>query len=408
MMFNSLRHSISRHSKLLLVVLLLLNIGVISSLAYFLTRSSSAEIAQKPTKNPEITAILQTTNARLQSNLYRQLINRVGPVEAQEDLFHSGLPFDGQTHLLNHTVGDWLYTKYGTKGLTYCKDYFLSSCYHGFLIKFIAEKGLNNIDSVMQACWNVGYATASQCAHAIGHGLLAWDDYKNLPQALSDCDKVAGLSPKFPSYNCYDGVFMENNWAVHDDGTPSPDRWVEASDPTYPCYDGQIAEKYRQACWSNQPQVMYKLFNGDLAKIATQCENIAAKEYQDTCFDSIARQINPLAQGNPRKVFDLCNLMPVGWKNACVISNVSAFFSVGDRQTPFLLCQAIPDSGTKACYNAIEQRIVSYATTISERVSLCGQVPSNERTSICKGYLTNSSGMPSDGLGTGSRQSLSN
>lgn len=404
----SIRHSISRHSKLLLVVLLILNAGIISYLAFFLTRSTSAEIAQKPTKAPEIIGILQTSNSKLQSTLYRQLIERVGPIAAQDDLYYSGLPFDGQTHLLNHTVGDWLYTKYGTKGLTYCKDYFLSSCYHGFLIRFIADKGLGDIDSVMQACWSVSSATAYQCAHAIGHGLLAWDGYKNLPEALADCDKVAGLSSKFPSYNCYDGVFMENNWAVHDDGTPSPDRWVKAADPTYPCYDGRIAEKYRQACWSNQPQVMYKLFNGDIAKVATQCENIKAKEYIDTCFDSLARQINPLAVGNPHKVFDLCNLMPVGWKNACVISNVSAFFSVGDRQTPFLLCQSIPDSGTKDCYQMIETRIVTYASTISERVSLCEQVPSSDRTSICKGYLTNSSGTVSDELGADNRQSLSN
>jgi len=369
----------------MLVLLLIINIVVIGFItSTWLQKSSVKPRSGEVVKAKEIVEIISTTNTRLQATLYKQLIERVGPVEAQEELVRSGLPFDGQTHLLNHTVGDWLYTKDGTKGLTYCKDYFLSSCYHGFLIRYIGEKGIDTLDDVMQACWQIGTPTASQCAHGIGHGLLAWDGYKNLPQALSDCDKVADLSPKFPSYNCYDGVFMENNWAVHNDGRPSPDRWVKESDPTYPCYDGQIDEKYRRACWSNQPQVMFKMFSGNIDKVAKACEDIEAKEYQDTCFDSLARQINPITQGNPQHVFDLCNKMPVGWKNQCVNSNVSAFFSVGDRQIPFTLCEMIPESGTRSCYELLQQRINSYVANLEERTSLCLRVPQAYRsTNYC-------------------------
>lgn len=380
-MLKNISLFVRNHFRYIIVVIVIVNLLIIGYVSKSFITSSQAEPPQPHSQVAgEIAGIVATKNARLQVTLYTQLIERVGPVQAQEDLYHSGLPFDGQTHLLNHTVGDWLYTKYGSKGLTYCKDYFLSSCYHGFLIKFIADKGLTDINEVMQACWKGGLATATQCAHAIGHGLLAWDGYKNLPQALADCDKVAGISPKFPTYNCYDGVFMENNWAVHDDGTPSPDRWVKADDPTYPCYDGQIAEKYRRACWSNQPQVMYKLFNENLKMVADQCENIEAKEYQDTCFDSIARQINPLANGNVQQVFTLCNEMPVGWKSACVDSNVSSFFSVGDHQTPFTLCQMIPDSGSAGCYLALQEKMSIYVPTLTEKVALCSQIPKDFRS----------------------------
>ncbi len=375
MMIKKISHFFKLHLRFLLVVLLVINIGIIITFSWRLIETSkdTAELATSA-QAKEIVGIKSTANSTLQATLYRQLIERVGPTQAQEDLYHSGLPFDGQTHLINHSVGDWLYGKYGTKGLAYCKDYFLSSCYHGFLIRFIADKGIDDMGEVMKGCWQIGRATASQCAHGIGHGLLAWDGYKNLPEALADCDKVADLSSNFPIYNCYDGVFMENNWAVHN-GEPSPDRWVKESDPTYPCYDERIAEKYRKGCWSNQPQVMYKIFGGDVTKVAKECENIKAKEYIDTCFDSLARQINPVAQGDIKKVFDLCNKMPVGWKNPCVNSNVGAFFSVGDRELSFVLCQMIPESGVKGCYETLQQKINSYTTNLEERTDLCKKVP---------------------------------
>src|SRR5579864_7540808 len=61
---------------------------------------------------PEIAGIKNTRDIIKQVDLYKQLIERVGPIKAQDDLFTSGLPFDGETHLLNHTVGEWLYKKY--------------------------------------------------------------------------------------------------------------------------------------------------------------------------------------------------------------------------------------------------------------------------------------------------------
>jgi len=375
-MIKKLRKFIAQHFMIFLGVLVVINVCIIVAIGLIWTGKNKNEPkASTSNQAKEIQEIKSTTNTRLRSTLYRQLIERVGPTEAQEDLVHSGLPFDGETHLLNHTVGDWLYTKYGTSGLTYCKDYFLSSCYHGFLIKFIGDKGMNSLDEVMKACWKVGTGTATQCAHAIGHGVLAWEGYKYLPEALKDCDKVASISPKFLTYNCYDGVFMENNWAVHDDGSPSADRWVKDADPTYPCYDDAIEEKYRRACWSNQPQVMFKMFGGDIAKVAKACEDIKAKEYQETCFDSLARQINPAAKGDPKMVFEMCNYVPVGWKSKCVDSNVSAFFSVGDHDIPLTLCEMIPDSGRAGCYQTLQQRIPIYVNTLAERITLCKKVP---------------------------------
>lgn len=387
-MYKRLVRLLHRHIRLVFLLALLM-----STLSIYLWRNVMVSNTTQPLQqqssiySQEIVAIKETKNTMRQASLYKKLIERVGPIEAQEQLLRSGLPFGGDTHLLNHEVGEWLYDTYKEKGIIYCKDYFLSSCYHGFLIPVIADGGFKNLKHVMDLCIQAGKTTAVQCAHGIGHGLLAWEDYASLPKALADCDSVAALSSEFTVYNCYDGVFMENNWAVHN-GVPSPDRWVKSDDPTYPCYDSQIDEKYRKACWSNQPQVMYKLFNGDIDKIVVECQNIRAIEYQDTCFDSIARQINPLTGGNVLKVFSLCEMMPVGWKSKCVQSNVSAFYSLGDRRTPFVLCDMIPPTGKAGCYEILQQRINSYTNNFSEKIALCSQIPSQYLLPYCPKKIT--------------------
>ncbi|MBI5045224.1 MAG: hypothetical protein HZC02_04820 [Candidatus Levybacteria bacterium] len=378
-MKSSTRRSFKKNIRFILFICTLIVIlGIVFT--RFLPSPSNVSGPSKSLKSPEIEKILATNDLAVRQENYKKLLERVGPVKAQEELFHSGIPYDGSAHLLNHEIGEWLYDKYSIKGIIYCKDYFLSSCYHGLLIEVIGQHGFEGLTQAMEACNKVSQSVAVQCAHGIGHGLLAWNGYKNLPKALSDCEVVAAQSKNFSVYNCEDGIFMENNWAVHEDGVPSPDRWVSEADPTYPCYDDRIAERFRKACWSNQPQVMYKLFQGNIDKIVDECENIKAKEYQEICFDSIARQINPVASGDPQKIFELCNKMPVGWKNFCVVSNVNALFSLGDEKTPFVVCSMIPASGERRCYELIQQRIRGNVQNLQEKLRLCAMIPKDYRS----------------------------
>src|SRR3989344_4473672 len=147
------------------------------------------------TLNSEIVSIKTVRNIDEQVKLYTKLIERVGPEQAQEDLLRSGLPFDGQTHLLNHTVGDYLYLKCGVAGLSQCKVLFLSSCYHGFILHAIADGGMNKVAEVFASCYKEGSTVYIQCTHAIGHGFLANAGYKNLTQALKICDEAISTIP---------------------------------------------------------------------------------------------------------------------------------------------------------------------------------------------------------------------
>ena len=65
-----------------------------------------------------VVRIVNAKNFESEQKAYESLIEQVGPEEAQELLYRSGLPFDGATHLLNHTVGIYLYRHEGLSGIT--------------------------------------------------------------------------------------------------------------------------------------------------------------------------------------------------------------------------------------------------------------------------------------------------
>lgn len=352
-------------------IFLLLIVGAISVLLPI------SEILQKQGAPNEIGRIKQLHSVSEQAPLYEALIKRVGPVQAQEDLLHSGLPFDGQTHLLNHTVGTYLYKTYGAKGLTYCKDYFLSSCYHGFVLNAIAKGGSPEIQRIIQECAKHGSAVLGQCAHALGHGLLAFAGYASLLQALEGCDEAGQQSPGMPLFNCYDGVFMENVWGIHD-GQPSPDRWVKPQDPLYPCNDARIPSKYLPGCWSNQPSLMYQLFNSDITRVGQECLQVKNSSYQQICFDGLARQIHPLVNGNADQARQLCSLLPSPWPSECLSSIARAAFSVGDRNLPSILCAFLDGAKLDACYAGILAM-----ASLQEQASLCASLTPAQRQQFC-------------------------
>lgn len=367
---------------------LILSLGILVLFLVLILKSESLLFNRNLSKNnlttpAEIVSIKATTNLSERVELYKKLIERVGPEQAQLDLYLSGLPFNGETHLLNHTVGDYLYEKYGNKGLLQCRDYFLSSCYHGFILHAIAEGGMMGVSKTFDECRKAGPAVSSQCAHAIGHGFLANLGYRNLTKALETCDEAVKTMDNFPAFNCYDGVFMENIWAVHD-GEPSPDRWVKESDPIYPCNDPRIDSKYINACWSNQPSLTYQLFKGDLKKVGEVCLDVKNKENQQMCFDGLSRQIHPLTNGSTSKTFELCGLLPESkWSNYCVVTNAVASFSVGDRVTPFEICASVGEEAKKDCYDRLFGIMYAYVKAPQDLKMLCLQVRDKEWRKKC-------------------------
>lgn len=368
-------------NSILILCVIVLSITIFVKLGVF----SNSKNGNKNTNFvEEIEKIKSITDVAQQSKYYRELIIRVGPEKAQDELFRSGLPFTGQTHLLNHEVGNYLYEKFGSGGLLQCKDYFLSSCYHGFLLNVIANGGLPEVAKSFVECQKAGPTTSSQCAHGIGHGFLANEGYKNLTDALKVCDTALASIPGFPAFNCYDGIFMENIWAVHD-GAPSPDRWVKPDDPMYPCNDPRIEDKYLLGCWSNQPSLAYQLFRGDIKKVADNvCVKVKQAEFQNMCFDGLARQIHPLTNGSATKTIELCGLMPSQkWKDFCVSVNAGASYSVGDRTVPFEVCSLMDSPGKTDCYGRVFSMMKAYKKPGDNLRQLCNNISDSEWRQKC-------------------------
>lgn len=335
----------------------------------------------------EIYKILSTNNLEEQGIWYRQLIERVGVEEAQEALVRSGLPFTGETHVLNHEAGEFLYEKEGPEGILRCKDYFLSSCYHGLLIQAIAEEGFLALSTAMDACKKAGRRVVTQCAHAIGHGLLAWVGYKNLPEALTLCDKVESDVADFPVYNCHDGVFMENNYALHL-GSPSPDRWIKADDSFYPCNDARIEEKYRKACWSNQPQMILEVFMGDFGRVGRLCEKVENDEYRITCFNSIARNIHSFTFGDAGIAFYLCSYMPKEQYVDCVADVGASEFAIGGRSMPYEICARIGDEYKENCYEKLYHTIFRHEKADESQEKECKKIQEEPWKGLCLERIT--------------------
>jgi hypothetical protein len=350
-------------------IILAVSAGVIVAAGFFVVMAKGR---QKPVAvSSEIEQIKATQDLKAQSEIYRRLLERVGPLQAQEELFRSGLPFTGQTHLLNHVAGDYIFEKYGKEGLSYCRPYFLESCYHGFLLHIIGAGGeakIEDLQVAMDSCAKAGPSVPSQCSHGFGHGFVAAIGYKNLPQALKRCDEVGAQLKDFPLYNCHDGAFMENIWAVHE-GTPSPDRWVRDGDNLYPCNAPEISPHQVRACWSNQPSLLFQRF-GKIKQVADVCASLSDGSHRETCYDGLARQIHPMTNGNADTTFKLCSEMEA-MSDFCVMTIVLAGFSVGDRNTPFELCARIKDSAKEDCHNRLIGIMKAYVPDAKERVALC-------------------------------------
>ena len=339
---------------------------------------------QKNGPAPEIEEIKSLKTTQEQGEILKKLLDRVGPMEAQEEMLKSGLPFTGETHLLIHVIGDYIYDNYGPEGLPMCRDYFLSACYHAVILNTLADYGLQGVVDTMTRCNAARPGVAAQCAHGAGHGFVAWHDY-NLIKALLMCDELGTKVEGFAHFNCYDGVFMENVWGVHD-GKPSEKRWVKPDEIYYPCTDERIPEKYLKGCWSNQATLMYQYFEGNLRKTAEACDGVPDESYRDTCYDNLSRQIHPLTQGKIDKVFSLCaNTTGKDRQESCILVNMSAYWSVGDRVIPFEICTNTEEPLRSRCFERIVSLInFHYSSMPNEKTVYCDKISSEIYQNKCR------------------------
>jgi hypothetical protein len=376
----------SQKSKHLGLLIVLFIASLLLSYVSFLSSKNTTAIteAEKSMGDNEIKAILQSPDMQSQKKYYLQLINRIGAEKAQEELKNSSLAHNGNTHLLNHTVGEFIFEKYGPEGISKCKDYFSSSCYHGIIINTLSSGNLSKLDTMLDKCREKGEGSLLSCVHGMGHGFLPWVGYANLTEALDLCDRlndrVAGISPDA----CYTGVFMENIWGVHG-GKPSPDRWIKNDDKHYPCNDPRISERYLNACWQQQHTIMIDIFSLNFEQVAMECIEVKNKAYQKSCFEGLFQSLHGFSRNKVDAQFIECGKMPPGWFRSCMFNQIIFGIAQGDTVAPFEICKRISQQDKKTCYEDLSKHI-NYFISSTERGKWCSKIPSQHRTGECSNY----------------------
>jgi hypothetical protein len=346
-----------------------------NSVAASMGTDSSARSGSSDAEYPEIKEILaHQGDVTTQSAIYMQLLKRVGAQKAQDALNTSGLPFTGETHLIQHTAGTYIYETYGLPGITKCTLYFLGACYHEFFIHLLSDKGIGILPDVMKECWKIGPLSANQCAHGIGHGLVVWYGYDKLDKAAAGCEALKKQDPNFPDVFCYEGVFMENFWALHPSATVS-ERWISKSDPYYPCDDPRMKQAWEPGCWLNQGSLMYNLFfNHDIHKTSDACLAVQDTTYRELCFNSLARQIHPLTEGTLDKVVSMCGQVDASWTSYCMTTIASTDFANGGRELPFAICSYLQSGDKRMCYSYLLSTMQTYASHRDDFLSACSHI----------------------------------
>lgn len=308
---------------------------------------------------PEMAEILGSDQTkRLEAT--RRLAERVGVEQALEIVERSPLPHTGEGHLAVHQIGFYAFKLYGPDSILRCKDYFLYACYHGVLIEAASNEGLKTVAAMADKCKGSA-GRYFQCAHAVGHSLLAMWNY-DLPEALEDCDEVFEKEAGFPGAlsSCHNGAFMENLFGVHDWGTDNaPKReWLQDDDPYFPCT--AFEAKYQQGCWLNQAARIYQMNSGNIAKTREVCEQTGNRQYTEWCVDNLARQIHPLTEGSVEKVYALCQQVGPFWYEKCVVVNAGSYYSVGDPQAAITVCRGQLSPPAKSdCYQTVLGQLVA-------------------------------------------------
>jgi hypothetical protein len=217
-------------------------------------------------------------------------------------------------HPLAHGLGIAAYRSPETVAGTFaaCPASQMSGCAHGVIQGYFLDlvRQGRSIGTVELDALCAPHAATEflwfQCAHGMGHGLMAVHG-NHLPMALQACDLA---TEGFVRGNCYGGAFMENvinfthphhtaggHAATQDGAHADPGQhaagghdahaahgdagagqamghgaWkaLDPADPLYPC--NAVAPRYQYACYGMQPSAVMFFNGGDVAATARACE----------------------------------------------------------------------------------------------------------------------------------------
>jgi predicted small secreted protein len=346
-------------------------------------------------------------------------------------------------HALAHGLGIAAYRTPETLASTFaaCPPTQMSGCYHGVVQGYFLSlarqgklPGTPELDTMCEPHRGTTFLFF-QCAHGMGHGLMAVHD-NHLPMSLDACDLA---TDDFIRESCYGGAFMENVVRVthphhtaeghagtqghggHDAQPAAADahaahgaqpaaghdahgdhahgagqqaqamqhtpwRPLNRNDPLYPC--NAVAEKYQEACYMMQTSAILYFNGSDVSATARACEQAPAA-MMSLCFGSLGRDITALTSQSHARSLELCGRAAgLGggrgemWCTLGVVQNLVNVAADPDEGLRF--CRVVTGADAKGqCYRAVGEMISTLVNAPAQRSESC-QGAEPEYVAICR------------------------
>ena len=355
-------------------------------------------------------------------------------------------------HPLAHGLGIAAYRSPETVAATFasCPVTQMSGCSHGVIQGYFLDLarqgkpiGTAELDALCALYTSTSFLFF-QCAHGMGHGLMAVHD-NHLPMTLQACDLA---SQEFVRTSCYGGAFMENvvNFThphhtagghatvqggahgehgqqasadahaghgqqasagehAHADTAQAghdahaghgaaggrlamrhgPWKALDPDDLLYPC--NAVALKYQQECYAMQTSPVMFFNRGDVAETARVCERAGA--FMETCFMSLGRDITAYAARDHQRTLEMCDR--AGGTAAgrgrlwCALGAVTTLVNfTADPGDGMRFCRALPGADAKReCYRTVGVNIASLVASTDARSQSC-QTAESEFVAACR------------------------
>lgn len=297
-------------------------------------------------------------------------VKRFGPRETTLHLHKLSARY-GDCHHLAHEAGRFAYEIYGDKAFQACSAECHSGCYHGAIEAYFKENGTADLaENIKTLCsGELNSFFSHQCFHGIGHGLMAWTNYK-LFEALEACN----LLPERQD-SCWTGVFMENIVGGLGKMGGQTTKYL-SDDPHYPCNDPKLEERYRSSCYFLQTSRMMQLFPGDFSRMAQECAK-ALSQYRSACFASMGREVGGVTRSDHLAALAACQHALAGEMRISCLAGVAQdyFWDPSGQERAIEFCKLLADKNEKdTCYSTLFWRAHDIIHTRNDRNNFCGLI----------------------------------
>ncbi|MBI5134420.1 MAG: hypothetical protein HZA81_03505 [Candidatus Taylorbacteria bacterium] len=283
----------------------------------------------------------------------RARAEKVGAAEAYQEFKarYAKEDFDTQ-HNAAHDVGRDLYEIMGSDGFATCDEEFAFGCYHGFIGRAIAEKGVGIIEELARACTERYGTGDTGCKHGIGHGIMEHMGRNKLVPALELCRKT---DQPDPLYGCTSGVFMEYNNSIRfDGGIASFDfRRPVDGDMHAPC-DELSSLDFRRSCYFEMGAWWSGIFPDDPARVGNMCSEAKGNPERDACYLGWGSVVVESVDRSVSEIKERCAMISErGGQDLCYKGAAMRLGALGLKDGALLICAEARTEVGQSCRGEI-------------------------------------------------------